>query len=82
MNKEVDFFIFLGMYFISKNRVSIDHNISNSKFKKKFEKLKTKKGITLFEEFMDLSYENGNVFKINNGINSETLAVRFALFHH
>jgi hypothetical protein len=79
--KEVNFFDFLGMFFVNGTHVMIDHNISNSQFRKKFEKRKNKKGMTLFEEFMGLNYEDGNTFKINSDINSDTLTVRLMTIH-
>jgi hypothetical protein len=79
--KEVNFFDFLGMFIVNGTHVIIDHNISSSKFRKKFEKIKNKKGMTLFEEFMGLNYEDGNTFKIKSGINSDTLTMRFTMIH-
>ena len=42
---------------------------------------KNRKGMTLFEEFMGLNYEDGNTFKINSDINSDTLTVRLMMIH-
>ncbi len=81
--REVNFFDFLGMFFVNETHVTIDHNISDSEFRKKFEKKnrKNRKGMTLFEEFMGLNYEDGNTFKINSDINSDTLTVRLMMIH-
>jgi len=38
--------------------------------------------VTLFEEFMGLNYEDGNIFKINSDMNTNTLVVRFSMINH
>jgi len=77
--KEVSFFNFYGMFFVDDKHIVIDHDISNKKFKKKFTKIKRSKGISLFEEFMGLTYEEDSKFSLNMNMNSDDLLQRFTL---